>query len=43
MPVLGGKVALEHIKSSGPGSLFQLKDEPEGGGNRQLRKAPFWV
>jgi hypothetical protein len=22
-------------------SLFQLKDEPEGDGNRQLRKAPF--
>jgi hypothetical protein len=25
-----------------PLSLFQLKDEPEGEGIRQLRKAPFW-
>ena len=24
-------------------SLFQLKNEPEGEGNRQLRKAPFLV
>jgi hypothetical protein len=24
-------------------SLFQLKDEPEGEGDRQLRKAPFLV
>ena len=23
-------------------SLFQLKDEPEEAGTRQLRKAPFW-
>jgi hypothetical protein len=25
-----------------PHSLFQSKDEPEGEGIRQLRKAPFW-
>jgi hypothetical protein len=28
-------------KSSFAKSLFQLKDEPEGEGIRQLRKAPF--
>ena len=29
-------------KTCYPLSLFQLKDEPEGEGIRQLRKAPFW-
>jgi hypothetical protein len=35
--------ALGYQKNFSPPSLFQLKDEPEGEVNRQLRKAPFLV